>query len=47
MLFDSFSYLLIFLPVVVIVAIFLKRLAGPRTSQVWVLLASVFLLYKK
>ena len=42
MLFASFSYLLIFLPIVVCIAIVLRKFAGPRVTQVWVVFASIF-----
>ncbi|MDB4933811.1 MAG: D-alanyl-lipoteichoic acid acyltransferase DltB, superfamily, partial [Labilithrix sp.] len=42
MLFNSFTYLLRFLPVVVLGHILLRRFAGARASQVWLLAASLF-----
>jgi len=42
MLFASFPYLLVFLPLVVVVCIALQRFAGPRAAQSWVLAASIF-----
>ena len=41
MLFASFRYILIFLPVVVCGAIAVRRLLGPRAAQAWVLAASI------
>ena len=41
MLFASFRYILIFLPVVVCGAIAVRKLVGPRAAQAWVLLASI------
>lgn len=42
MLFASFPYILLFLPLVVIVCIALRKLAGPRAAQVWIVAASTF-----
>lgn len=40
--FNSFSYLLLFLPLVVVVYALAQRAAGPRWSQAWLLGASLF-----
>ena len=42
MLFSSFLYILVFLPVVVLVCLALQRLVGPKAAQAWVLVASIF-----
>jgi len=42
MLFNSFSYLLLFLPVVVAGSVLARRLGGARAAQGWVLAASLF-----
>ena len=41
MLFNSFGYLLIFLPCVVLMTILARRLSGPRAAQLCVLVASL------
>ena len=42
MLFASFPYLLLFLPLVVLICIALQKLAGPKAAQLWILAASLF-----
>lgn len=41
MLFSSFEYMLLFLPVVLVGAFLLRRLLGAKASQLWVLAASL------
>ena len=41
MLFNSFGYILLFLPAVLAVVVLAKRLSGPRAAQIAVLLASI------
>jgi alginate O-acetyltransferase complex protein AlgI len=41
MLFSSFTYMLMFLPLVLLGAVGLRRLAGAKASQAWVLVASI------
>ena len=48
MLFNSFPFLLVFLPVVALGNAALRRAAGPRAAQVWLLAASlVFYAYPR
>ena len=42
MLFNSFPYLLAFFPIVALGNLLLRRTAGPRAAQAWLLLASLF-----
>jgi alginate O-acetyltransferase complex protein AlgI len=42
MLFASFSFILIYLPIVIVVCIALQRLLGPKTAQAWILVASIY-----
>jgi alginate O-acetyltransferase complex protein AlgI len=42
MLFASFPYVLIFLPIVIITCILIQRSFGPKAAQAWVLTASIF-----
>ncbi len=42
MLFNSFPYMLLFLPAVVLLCILMRKLAGPKAAQFLVLVASVF-----
>jgi alginate O-acetyltransferase complex protein AlgI len=42
MLFASFPYILLFLPLVVLVCIALRKLVGPRAAQIWIVAASIF-----
>lgn len=42
MLFASFSYVLVFLPIVVVVTVAARKLLGPRAAQAWILIASIF-----
>src|ERR1700722_7613078 len=39
--FNSFRYILVFLPVVLIGCIALRRLAGPKAAQAWILVGSL------
>ena len=42
MIFNSFAYLLVFLPVVVLAYALLERIAGRRVAQAWLLISSLF-----
>jgi alginate O-acetyltransferase complex protein AlgI len=42
MLFNSFPYLFLFLPVVIVLALLARKVAGPKAAQTFVLLASLF-----
>jgi alginate O-acetyltransferase complex protein AlgI len=42
MLFASFSFILIYLPIVVVVCIAIQRIFGPKSAQAWILAASIF-----
>src|SRR5882762_9670891 len=42
MLFASFPFILVYLPIVIVVCIALNRLLGPKAAQAWILIASVF-----
>jgi alginate O-acetyltransferase complex protein AlgI len=42
LLFSSFPYVFVFLPVVILVYAFAKSKIGPRSAQVWLLLSSLF-----
>src|SRR5580692_10012713 len=40
--FASFSYILVFLPIVVIICIAMRKLFGPKAAQAEILIASIF-----
>jgi D-alanyl-lipoteichoic acid acyltransferase DltB (MBOAT superfamily) len=42
MLFASFPFILVYLPIVIVACIALQRLIGPKAAQAWILVASVF-----
>ncbi|MBK8287660.1 MAG: hypothetical protein IPK95_02690 [Cellvibrionales bacterium] len=42
MLFNSFEYLLLFLPLTVVVYFFLSRRVGAMAGKLWLVLASLF-----
>ena len=42
MLFASFPFILVYLPIIIVACIALQRLIGPKAAQAWILVASVF-----
>ena len=42
MLFASYAYILVFLPIAVVVCLALQRFVGPKAAQAWILVASIY-----